>query len=112
MHILHIIKIIKPTLNGPDYIGGTPVQGAAYAGDHKTLQKLIALGADLHKTDRVRGGSVLHIAVESGNLDCIKEIMMHAPELANRPNHDGATPIAWANALNRPDITKVLTGNF
>jgi ankyrin repeat protein len=83
------------TVNVKDYIGRTPLHFALY----RTLQHVKLLcdehGASLGEVDIMKRHA-LHFAVLSGRLNLVQYVLGKKPELADKADVHGWTPLLWA----------------
>lgn len=93
--------------------GQTPLHIAAAKGDLSNLEKLLAKATaqQLALTD-LNGRNCLHMAVASHRLSAVKKILSYAPQLANRKDFQGETPLHAAAQAEESLILQELLSTF
>lgn len=74
-------------------------------GQRETVEQLLRLGVDGHKTALLGGETPLHFAVQSGNWSLVSLLLQHGFD-PNIPNNYGATCFHYAGW--KPAIVKLL----
>mmetsp|Transcript_13929 Transcript_13929/g.17511 ORF Transcript_13929/g.17511 Transcript_13929/m.17511 type:complete len:166 (-) Transcript_13929:16-513(-) len=87
----------------------TLFQRKALSGDYKEFLDSVSVSQLLMET--VHGSSVLHFAVNGGNIEILKFIIDASPVLLFKANHFGETPLHWASKFSTKDIVKLLLRN-
>jgi ankyrin repeat protein len=72
----------------------SPLQCAAFYGQHGVLSTLLKGGADLKKTDKA-GRIALHFAAMTGSVDIIETLLSQNAKDSNAMDHDGHTPLHY-----------------
>lgn len=92
----------------PDFVGQAPIGSAAISGDLKAWQTLLEAGASIDwRTDE--GTTLLHHAVEGGNLKIVRNILDRTGgRFVNNTNDRGITPLLKAADHGRTDMVSLL----
>lgn len=93
-------------INTRDALGRTPLHMAAFFGNTKTTEFLIANGADLNARDLV-GMTPLHIAVISGGRQEVEVLLEKKAEI-NARSDVGQTALHLAAATGQPKLSRFL----
>jgi ankyrin repeat protein len=93
-------------INAKDALGRTPLHMAAFYGNTKTTEFLIANGADLNARDLV-GMTPLHIAVISGGRQEV-EVLLEKKAQINAKSDVGQTALHLAAATGQPKLSRFL----
>lgn len=95
--VLKYLLEVAPSslINQANIEGETPLHWAARCGSIENVKALVASGADPKIKDK-QGNSVLHFAVESGNRDLVKYMLIKNLCGVNERNSDGNSPLAVA----------------
>ena len=91
----------------PDIEEGGPVFYAAYKGDLKTVQKLVARNGKLVNHSNNKGWTPLHYAADNGNKKMV-EYLLHKGAKVNARTNKGRTPAYIASSQNKPEVLELL----
>lgn len=89
--------------------GGTAMTRAAYLGNIKILETLIAAGADVNRKSAA-GETPLCYAVRGGNIATVEFLLKHDAD-PNLREKSGMTPLMLAASWGRPSVTRLLLDN-
>src|SRR5688572_8482897 len=84
-------------------IGQTPLMRAAHSGVEKGVRFLIERGACVLQTDN-RGLTALHWSIIGGDHVEVAKALIDAGANARIANHDGETPLQYAQRYSRSDL--------
>lgn len=100
-------------INTPDNENWYPLHYCAFTGHHKVLQWLIANGADL-KVKNQSKATPLHIAIGSGQLECVKSLLeaINSLEILLSKNDEYLTPVQLASYVDDISLQKELIKLF
>ena len=93
-----IVELLLDTganVNAPSYEGMPPITGAVARGHADIVALLLDRGAKLDVPDERTGRNLLHLAVLSGSLDVVDQLVTRGAPL-NQTDNDGRTPLYYA----------------
>ncbi|KAH3763608.1 Ankyrin repeat [Pelomyxa schiedti] len=100
-------------INQVDDGGRTPLHFACKDGNAEILSVLLAKGANVNCQD-VNSCTLLHYVSKHGACECLKLLLKSSPHvlaLINSPDKDGWSPLHYAFANHRKELSKILCGN-
>ena len=87
----------------------TVCQRKALSGEYKEFLASVIVSELM--TETIHGSSILHFAVNGGNLDILKFIIDASPVLLFKTNYFGETPLHWASKFGPSDVVELLLQN-
>ncbi|XP_046556237.1 putative ankyrin repeat protein RF_0381 [Haliotis rubra] len=97
-------------INAKSRDGKTPILIAAGSGKRRVFELLMTNGADMCAVDKSLG-TILHFAVNGGNVDILKLILRAHRVDINRGNGLRVTPLEWARCRHRKQMVTLLKRN-
>ena len=107
----------KANLNIQDKYGKTPLEHAIDKNHRRVAMTLILSGADLpkesdspkyNKQEIINTIKPLHLVVQEGDLEKVKEVISRYPEQVNIKDDSSRVPLYWAARSNHVDIVRLL----
>jgi ankyrin repeat protein len=98
---IKLLKAGQAKTNGPDRYGFTPLFYAAISGHAACMELLWDEGIDINQGAGWANSTLLHVAVQSGDMDSINLILAKKANI-NAVNGSGATPLDLA--VQREDV--------
>ena len=105
--MLQLCCDLSTNIDSTDALGRSPLLLAASLGRLATMKALIERGAQLNLTDS-HGFTVLHHAVQSGDLDGVSWLINHATVDINVQDADKKTPLDINKREGSPEINAML----
>ena len=96
----------KANINQANEDGSTPLHAAVLTSNQELLQILLSKNPDLGLPDNY-GHTPFFFAISLGDLDMVKKMAAHSPDLINKTNTGELTPIRMAASLGYPSISLI-----
>ncbi|KAF4546017.1 uncharacterized protein LTHEOB_4669 [Lasiodiplodia theobromae] len=108
LDLISHIRTALPSFTWPSFL----VRRASWIGHARVVQALIDFGADVSgKEGAMFGQCSLHVAARNSQLEVVKLLVKHDPNLVHAPDEDNTAPLYFATIRGNHEVVKVLLEN-
>lgn len=96
-------------LTDKDHNGNTALHWAAHSGAENAIASLASWGSPMNDQDFIYGCTPLHLAVNSGNVKCVRKLLLKGAD-PNIRNNEEKLPIDFAMENESDSLIEILKG--